>query len=280
MGQKLSSNYEGDVDVHIKFFGENEEVYGNPQIELVRQWYKTALDVPTRSNPLLGDDLDGTLNENFKTSLPSDKSHQLLICGGSWELPALQKGNENRVFIRKATINTGTVVLASVINVVLPGGGHLAKKHDPSPAGRDKAKKEMKDAMKKELVSAKFKITGPHYTENAKPVGKYLDKDDLLFLTNKDNPFMDIQGNPDLETDPPDWKTLRMQKEYPSFTTGYYACFELKTPGTYFIDIDGCAPLAGHQEEDGDQHFEQKDDRFDVNEKFFHNSSRYVLEVI
>ena len=226
---------------------------------------------------MLGDDLEGKLNENFKTSLPSDESHPLLICGGSWELPALEKGNENRVFIRKAIIDTKTVVLVSVINVILPAGGHLAKEHKDTPEGREKAKKEMKDAMDIKDVSARFKITGPHYSDGVTPVGKYLDKEDLLFISNEVDPFMDIEGHKELETDPPDWKTLKMKRGYPSFTSGYYACFELKTPGTYIVDIDGSAPLAGHQETHFDESKEET--KFHLDEKLFHNSARYVLEV-
>ena len=68
------------------------------------------------------------------------KTHPLLICGGSWELPALEKGNENRVFIRNAVIDTKTVILVLVINV--PAGGHLAPKHEDTREGREKAKKD------------------------------------------------------------------------------------------------------------------------------------------
>jgi hypothetical protein len=273
----LDTGYKANVESHMKFYRPGEEVYDNPQVELIREWYKTTLSKPTGQNPLLGDDLEGNLNENFKTFLPKDQSHPLLICGGSWELPALQKGNENRVFIRKAMIDTKTVVLVSVINVILPAGGHLAKEHKDTPEGREKAKKEMKDAMAKKDVFARFKITGPHNSDGVKPVGKYLDEDDLLFISNEDYPFMDIEGHKELETDPPDWKTLKMKKDYPSFTSGYYACFELKTPGTYIVDIDGSAPLAGHQ----DTHFDESKDKteFHLDEKLFHNSARYVLEV-
>ena len=276
LSHKLGTNYKDQLDTHMKFYDHGEKVYGNSQVELVRQWYRTALSIPTGQNPLLGDDLDGKLNENFKTSLPSDKSHPVLICGGSWELPALEKGNENRIFIRKAVIDTKTVILVSIINVILPAGGHLAKKHENTKENRDKAKKELKEAMDIEAVSARFKITGPDYSDGVTPVGKFLDKKDLLFISNADDPFTDIEGNENLETDPPDWHTLKMKSGEPSFTSGYYACFELKTPGTYIIDIDGSAPLAGHQ----DTHFESKDeDEFHIEEKFFHNSSRYLLKV-
>jgi len=83
LSHKLGTNYKGQLDTHMKFYGPREEVYGNSQVELIRQWYKTALSIPTGQNPLLGDDLEGKLNENFKTSLPKDGSHPLLICGGS-----------------------------------------------------------------------------------------------------------------------------------------------------------------------------------------------------
>jgi hypothetical protein len=262
----------------MKFYGNRDRIHGFSHLEMVRKWYQTALAQPDAKNPLMGDDLNGVKNKKFW--VPLKGPYRLLICGGSWEKPALSKGNENRVFFRKAYINTDTVVLVSIINVILPAGGHLAKQHIDTKANRKKAVVELEQAMRLQDVSARFKIFGPYPSK--KPVGLVIEKDDLLRITTPlSKPFMDIDPNPGLETDPPEWRTLPMRKGSPAYSDGYYACFELNTPGKYIIDIDGSAPLAGHQSKHAHlvSHNMAKKSLYHLNELIFHNSSKYELYV-
>lgn len=279
MSPLLSVKYKKKIgNRHMKFYGRTDKIRGFPPLEMVRKWYQTALAQPNDKNPLMGDDPNGVKNKKFW--VPLKESYRLLICGGSWEKPALRKGNENRVFFRKAYINTNTVVLVSIINVILPAGGHLARKHINTAKNRRKAVVELGEAMDIEKVSASFKIFGPHPSN--KPEGIFINKDDLLRITTPLNkPFMNIDPHPGLETDPPEWKTLAMERGSPAYTDGYYACFELNTPGKYIIDIDGSAPLAGHQKKHAHlvSHKVTKKSKFHVDEKLFHNSSKYELYV-
>lgn len=279
LGKKFK-NQIGSSDIF--FYGPTDSVHNFSLLDLVEKWYKTALAVTESKNPLMGDDLDGEKNKNFL--VPLTESHKLLVCGGSWEKPALRKGNENRVFVRKAIIDTKTVVLVSIINVILVPGGHKVKEQKlvNSEDARKVAFDEMDTAMKIDKVTARFKISGPHPSgENTK--GIFIDEKDLLnIFTPLDRPFTNVNQDSNLETDPKEWKTVRIRKDFPSYTSGYYACFELKTPGTYFVDIDGSAPLAGHQEEHEDDILDPKviassDSHLD--EKIFHNSAKYELEV-
>ena len=262
----------------VKFYGGRDKIHGFSQLNMVRKWYQTALAQPDEKNPLMGDDPNGLKNRNFWVRLKGP--YRLLVCGGSWEKPALKKGNENRVFFRKAYINTETVVLVSIINVILPAGGHLAKQHIDTKGNRKKAVRELGEAMMLQDVSARFKIFGPYPSK--KPMGVIIEKEDLLRITTPlSNPFMDIDPHPGLETDPPQWRTLPMQRGSPAYSDGYYACFELNTPGRYIIDIDGSAPLAGHQSKHTHlvSHNVARKSLFHLNELIFHNSSRYELYV-
>jgi len=262
------------------FYGATDLVRGFTPLNLVRKWYQTSLSVAGNENPLMGDDLDGERNRKFL--VPLNESYRLLICGGSWEKPALEKGNENRVFVRKGVIDTKTVVLVSIINVILLPGGHRAKEHIDTDDRRKVAVKEMDEAMNIEKVFARFKISGPHPSKDT-TTGIFINKEDLLHIsTPLDQPFKDINPSPELETDPPEWKTLPMKMGFPAYTSGYYACFELRNPGTYLIDIDGSAPLAGHQDEHQDEPLDQQEiekSRYHLDETIFHNSAKYELEV-
>jgi len=263
----------------IEFFGRGESVHGVDALELVRKWYQTALSVPEKENPLMGDDLDGVKNRKFL--VPLNDSYRLLICGGSWEKPALKIRNENRVFVRRAEIDTKTVILVSIINVILLPGGHNIKRYVDDENSKKEAVKEMGEAMDIKKVFARFKISGP-YPPTSSTQGIFIDAEDLLHIfTPLDQPFMDINPDPSLETDPEDWKTFRIKNGHPAYTSGYYACLQLKTPGIYLIDIDGSAPLAGHQEHDDDKMDEKIIDtfRWHLKETKFHNSSRYEIEV-
>jgi hypothetical protein len=283
MSPLLGNVYKNEIgNSDVFFYGPDDRVHGLELLDLVRKWYQTAMSQPDDKNPLMGDDPDGTKNKNFL--VPLSDSFQLLICGGSWEKPALQKGNENRVFVRKAKIDTKTVVLVSVLNVILLPGGHKVKEKNLLNSGdtRKVAFDEMNEAMDIERVTARLKITGPHPTmESTK--GIFLNERDLLKIsTPLEKPFMDINQDSQLETDPDDWRTLHIRDKFPSYTSGYYACFEIKTPGIYYVDIDGSAPLAGHQEEHDDEIINEKvleASKFHLEEKLFHNSSRYELEV-
>lgn len=62
----------------------------------------------------------------------------------------------------------------------------------------------------------------------------------------------------------------------------HYACLELKTPGTYIIDLNCSAPPAGHQ----DKHEDDKPDakviemsKYHLKETMFHHSARCEIEV-
>ena len=246
MSPLLGKNYKNVIgNSDIMFYGVDDGIHGFPSLELVRKWYQTSLSVAGNENPLMGDDLTGEKNKRF--FVPLREPYRLLVCGGSWEKPALEIGNENRVFVRRAVVDTKTVVLVSIINVILLPGGHMAGPYDDTEDRRQIAVKEMEEAMDIEKVFARFKISGPHPTRD-NTTGFFIDKDDLLKIsTPAEGPFKDINTSPDLETDPPEWKTLPMKMGFPAYTSGYYTCFELRTPGTYLIDIDGSAPLAGHQ---------------------------------
>jgi hypothetical protein len=164
----------------------------------------------------------------------------------------------------------------------LPGGHKVtAKNLINSDDSRKVAFDEMNEAMDIDKVVARFKITGPHpAAESTK--GVILTERDLLKIsTPLDKPFTDVNQISGLETDPSDWNTLHIRDKFPAYTSGYYACFEIKTPGTYIVDIDGNAPLAGHQEEHEDESINQKleTSKFHLDEKMFHNSSRYELNV-
>ena len=279
MGPLLSRKYGKRIgNQQVKFYGPRDKIHGFSQLDMVRKWYQTALAQPDEKNPLMGDDPNGLKNRNFWVRLKG--SYRLLVCGGSWEKPALRKGNENRVFYRRAYINTETVVFVSIINVILPAGGHLATQHVDTKTNRKKAVRELGEAMRLQDVSARFKIFGPY--QSKKPIGLVIEKDDLLRInTPLSNPFLDIDPNPGLETDPPQWRTLPMQKGSPAYTDGYYACFELNAPGKYIIDIDGSAPLAGHQSAHKHlvSHNVARKSLYHLNELIFHNSSRYELYV-
>lgn len=281
MSPLLGKTYNNPIgNDNMNFYGKTDLVHGVTTLDLVRKWYQTSLSVASNENTLMGDDLDGERNKKFL--VPLNESYRLLICGGSWEKPALKKGNENRVFVRKAVIDTKTVVFVSIINVILLPGGHRATDYVDTEERRRDAVKEMDEAMDIEKVFARFKITGPHPSKES-TTGVFLDKQDLLRLfTPLDQPFKDINPSPELETDPPEWKTLPMKMGFPAYTSGYYACLELRNPGTYIIDIDGSAPLAGHQDGHQDEPQDQQEiekSRYHLEETIFHNSAKYELEV-
>jgi hypothetical protein len=277
----VGKTYETEIGgTDILFYGETDVPHEFKLLDLARKWYQTALNVPNDDNPLMGDDLDGIKNKNFLVSL--GKSFRLLICGGSWEKPALRKENENKTFVRKAVIDTKTLVFVSIINVILLPGGHQVREYIDNDENRKKAFDQMNEAMDIEKVFARFKISGP-YPSRDTTTGIFLNKDDLLKIsTPLEEPFKDIRQNSNLETDPPEWKTLPIKYDFPAYTSGYYACFELRTPGTYLIEIDGSAPLAGHQDDHKEEALDQKvveDSPFGLEETLFHNSSTYELEV-
>ena len=58
-------------------------------------------------------------------------------------------------------VDTKTVVLVSIINVILLPGGHMARTYDDTEDRRQIAVKEMEEAMDIEKVFARFKISGP-----------------------------------------------------------------------------------------------------------------------
>jgi hypothetical protein len=104
----LGRTYKNEIgNSDVVFYGPEDKVHGLELIDLVKKWYQTAMGLPDQENPLMGDDLDGTKNRKFL--VPLNESFKLMICGGSWEKPALEKGNENRVFVRKAVIDTKTL---------------------------------------------------------------------------------------------------------------------------------------------------------------------------
>ncbi len=70
-----------------------------------------------------------------------------------------------------------------------------------------------------------------------------------------------------------------MKMGFPAYTSGYYACLELRNPGTYIIDIDGSAPLAKDIKMNHRINRKLKKVVTIFEETIFHNSAKYELEV-